>query len=159
MSATPALTHTATTWLPLLRETLAAEGSFRFPLRGASMRPTLPPACEVEIVPLPPQVALGSLLVFVSGDTLIVHRLVRRAAAGWIAHGDGRLGPDRPLLPGQALGVVAAAYRNGRRIWPGRVEPLLRWFWIARHHALRPARFAWRMARPILARGRSSAVQ
>ena len=32
----------ASTWLPLLREALEKVGVFRFPLRGASMRPTLP---------------------------------------------------------------------------------------------------------------------
>lgn len=140
--------HTATTWLPLLQEALAREGRFRFPLRGASMRPTLPAMCEIEIVPLPPRVALGSLIVFASSDALIAHRLVRRAAAGWIAHGDGRLGSDRPLQPGQVLGVVAAAHVNNRRIWPGRAEPLLRLFWLARHQALRPVRCAWRALRP-----------
>lgn len=146
------ITHTATTWLPLLQEALAREGRFRFPLRGTSMRPTLPAACEVEIVPPPAQTPLGSLLVFVNGDALIAHRLVRQSAAGWVAHGDGRLAPDRPLQPGQMLGIVAAAYRGGRRIWPGRGELLLRPFWLARHHALRPARRAWPARRAILGR-------
>lgn len=146
-------THTATTWLPLLRDALAQEGCFRFPLRGSSMRPTLPAACEIVIVPPPAHLALGSLLVFVSGDTLIAHRLVRRTATGWVTHGDGRWGPDRPLQPAQVLGVVAAAHRDGRRIWPGPGERLVRWFWVARHHALRPARFAWRVFRKAFQNG------
>lgn len=137
----------AATWAPLLREALAAEGCFHWPLRGNSMRPTLPPACDIDIVPLPDPTPLGSLLVFASNDTLIAHRLVRRAAGHWIAQGDGRLGPDRPLAPEQILGRVAGAYLNGRRIWPNRAEGLLRWCWVARHHALRPIRFTWRRLR------------
>jgi len=152
MNTPPKAAPVATTWLPLLQEALAREGRFRFPLRGTSMRPTLPLACEIEIVPPPTQTRLGSLLVFVSGDALIAHRLVRRAAAGWIAHGDGRLAPDRPLQPEQVLGVVAAAYQDDRRIWPGPAEGLGRWFWVARHHALRPARCAWRAWRRIAGR-------
>ena len=137
----------ATTWLPLLRDALAREGSFRFPLRGNSMRPTLPVECEIEVVPLPPRVRLGDLIVFVAGDTLIAHRLVRRAQGRWIAQGDGRLGPDRPLAPEQVLGIVAAAYADGRCCWPSRFSRPLAAFWVARHWALRPLRFAWHMVR------------
>ncbi len=132
------------TWLPLLRESLAREGRFRWPLRGTSMTPTLPPDCEVEIVPLPSVVPLGALIVFGDGDALIVHRLVRRAAGCWITQGDGRLGSDRPLAPEQALGVVVAAYRAGERCWPTPLTRIAIPFWLARHRVLRMARFGWR---------------
>ena len=82
------------------------------------MRPTLPAECDIEIVPLPSQTPLGALIVFVIDDTLIAHRLVRRSGGRWIAQGDGRLGPDRPLESSQVLGLVSAAYQNGRRCWP-----------------------------------------
>ena len=74
------------------------------------MRPTLPVECDIEIVPLPAQTPLGALIVFVIDDTLIAHRLVRRSGGRWIAQGDGRLGPDRPLEPSQILGLVSAAH-------------------------------------------------
>ena len=144
MIATSASTLTSAL-LPLLREALAQEGKFRFPLRGDSMRPTLPSVCEIEIVPLPARVPLGTLIVFVAGDTLIAHRLVRRARAAWIAHGDGRLGADRPVSPEQVLGVVAAAYIAGRRCWPPRFSGPPAAFWVARHRALRPLRAARRL--------------
>jgi hypothetical protein len=137
----------ASTWLPLLREALEREGHFRFPLRGASMRPTLPVACDIEIVPLPAQTPLGALIVFVIDDTLIAHRLVRRSVGRWIAQGDGRLSPDRPLTPEQVLGVVAAAYADGRQCWPTTSSRLLAAFWIARYWALRPARAVRRTLR------------
>ena len=71
-----------------------------------------------------------------------------------MSHGDGRLGPDKPLAPGQILGIVSVAYRDGRCIWPGRREPLLRRFWVARYYLLQPARLAWCAVKAILARGR-----
>jgi hypothetical protein len=137
----------ASTWLPLLREALEREGVFRFPLRGASMRPTLPVECDIEIVPLPSQMPLGALIVFVIDDTLIAHRLVRRSGGLWIAQGDGRLGPDRPLEPSQILGLVTAAYQDGRRCWPTTASRLLTAFWVARYWALRPARTVRRSLR------------
>ena len=137
----------AATWLPLLREALEREGVFRFPLRGASMRPTLPIECDIEIVSLPPQTPLGSLIVFVIDDTLIAHRLVRRSGGRWIAQGDGRLGPDRPLEPSQILGLVSAAHQNGHRCWPTVATRLLTVFWVARYWMLRPARAVRRVLR------------
>jgi hypothetical protein len=137
----------ASTWLPLLRDALAREGSFRFPLRGNSMRPTLPLMCDIEVIPLPPRVRPGDLIVFAAGDTLIAHRLVRQARGRWIAQGDARLGPDRPLSPDQVLGIVAAAYADGQRCWPNPFSGPLAAFWVARHWALRPLRFIWRITR------------
>jgi hypothetical protein len=140
-------TALAATWLPLLREALVREGVFRFPLRGTSMRPTLPVECDIEIAPLPAQTSLGSLIVFVIDDTLIAHRLVRRSGGRWIAQGDGRLGPDRPLEPSQILGLVSAAHQNGHRCWPTAASRLLTVFWVARHWALRPVRAVRRALR------------
>lgn len=137
----------ASAWLPLLREALANEEVFRCPLRGASMRPTLPAACDIEIVPLPADIPLGTLIVFVSNDMLIAHRLVRRTGAYWIAHGDGRLGPDRPLTQDQVLGRVSAAYVAGQKCWPPSFPRPMAALWIARHWVLRPAQAVWRFLR------------
>ena len=111
------------------------------------MTPTLPPACEIEVIPLPAQTPLGALVVFVAGERLIAHRLVQRAGERWVTQGDGALAADAPLAPAQLLGIVAAAYRDGQRCWPGRAERGLAWAWIVRYHALRPLRQAWRVVR------------
>ena len=148
MSQSPALPRVpATAWAPLLREALAREGSFHWRLRGASMWPTLPRECEIEVARLPERLGLGALVVFVAGDSLIAHRLVHRVDERWVTQGDGCLAPDLPLAPEQVLGVVTAAYREGRRCWPGRVSRWLTWFWIVRYHALKPVRFVWRRLR------------
>lgn len=117
------------------------------------MRPTLPVACEIEIAPLPARPATGCLLVFANGDALVAHRLIARRPVGWITQGDGRLAADRPLRPEQVLGVATAAYLNGLRIWPGRAENVARWFWVARHYALRSVRFVWRGLQALFGRG------
>lgn len=137
----------AVTWLPLLREALAHEGRFRWPLQGDSMTPTLPANCEIEVTPLQPSVRLGEVIVFVVDDTLIVHRLVARVGGYWIAQGDHRLVPDRPLHPDQVLGRVSAAYQHGRRCWPRRFS--LSEYWIVRHHVLRILRAAWHGMRKV----------
>ena len=130
----------ASTWLPLLQEALAQEGRFRWPLRGDSMWPTLPSACEIELAPLNAVTHLGELIVFVIDDTLIAHRLVRRMNGYWIAQGDNRLAPDRPVPPERVLGRVVAAYQNDRQCWPGRFFALERIVWLARYHILRVPR-------------------
>lgn len=137
--------------LALLHEALQRDGRFRWPLNGSSMRPTFPSTCEIEIVPLPPSSPrLGDVLVFMSRDVLIAHRLVRRAGPHWITQGDGRLGPDPPLRPDQVLGQVAIARQNGQRFWPRAGEKARATWWVTRHHLLRPARAVWRSVRRLL---------
>ncbi len=119
-------------WLPLLRESLAQQGRFRWQLRGGSMLPTLPPGCEIEIAPPPATIAPGALLVFAGNTSLVVHRLVHRAPPFLITQGDNRLEPDPRLGASQVLGIVVAAYQGERRLWPRAWEPILKWWWIGR---------------------------
>lgn len=131
--ATPAGLPELSLWLPLLRDSLEHHGRFVWPLRGASMQPTLPPDCEITIVPLAGKTPLGSLIVFAGRDSAwVVHRLVHRSDRRWVAQGDARVWPDPWLDPAQILGRVSEATIDGRRIWPGRLETLLKWFWIGR---------------------------
>ena len=126
-----------TAWLPLLRESLAQQGRFRWPLRGVSMQPTLPPNCDITIVPLPAKLPMGSLIVFAGRDSaLVVHRLVHRTRRHLVAQGDARWQPDPWLDSSQVLGLVVTATVDDRRVWPGRTEALLKWFWVGRAAAL-----------------------
>jgi hypothetical protein len=134
-------------WVPLLKEVLAREGRCRWPLRGNSMRPTLPAECEIEVVPLPADAPLGALIVFAGQGALVAHRLVRRSGRWWLTQGDNRRSPDCVLEQPQVLGLVQAAYTpDGRRCWPTPLAGALAWFWIARYHMYRGVRF---MARGI----------
>lgn len=123
-------------WLPLLSESLATQGQFRWQVRGASMTPTLPPGCVITITPPPAQIPLGALLVFAGDDALVVHRLVHRTPHFLVTQGDNRRTPDRWLRADQVLGVVAAAHQDGRRIWPKAWEAARRWRWISRAGSL-----------------------
>ena len=123
-------------WLPLLQESLARTGVFRWQLTGKSMEPTLPHGCEIEIVPLSSKLPLGTVVVFASGSSLVAHRLVHRSRGYLVTQGDGRRAPDRWLLPAQLIGLVEKARSDGRRIWPGRGETLVRWRWVGRAYAL-----------------------
>ena len=113
------------------------------------MLPTLPPDCEITIVPLPDKLPLGSLIVFAgSNSALVAHRLVRRTDHYLIAQGDARLRPDPWLDPAQVLGLVSAATVDGRRVWPSQIEALLKWFWVGRAAGLWLLRRArWRVHR------------
>lgn len=137
--------------LALLHEALSREGRFRWRLHGSSMQPTFPVDCEIEIAPLPAAgPRLGDVLVFMSGDALIAHRLVRRTDTHWITQGDGRLAPDPPLRPEQVLGQVAAASHAGQPFWPRTAKKKRAAWWVARYHLLRPVRFGWRKVRRLL---------
>ncbi|MCZ7574615.1 MAG: S24/S26 family peptidase [Ardenticatenaceae bacterium] len=132
--------HLISEWLPFLREILAREEPFRWRLHGTSMVPTLPPGCEIDIVPLPAVVRLGDVVVFAAGDTLVAHRLVHRSRGHWITQGDARRTPDRPLDPALVVGAVRAAYRRERRCWPRRLSRPWSLIWVVRYHVLRAVR-------------------
>ena len=116
------------------------------------MQPTLPVECDIEIIPLPASIRPGDLIVFVAGDALIAHRLVRMRGNSWIAQGDGRPGPDQPLSPDQVLGIVVAAYREGRRCWPTHFSQAWARFWVARYQGMTLARATWHPLRRLLGR-------
>jgi hypothetical protein len=137
----------AADYLPLLREALDREGRFRLPLRGNSMLPTLPAACEIEVEPLAGEPALGALLVFALGDALVAHRLVRRKGGRLVCQGDNRRAPDSPLRPEQVLGRVVAAWADGARLWPGPADRARSAWWVARAWGWAGARRAHRFAR------------
>lgn len=135
----------ATEWLPLLQEALARDGRARLPLRGDSMLPTLPAACEIEVAPLEREPRPGELLVFALGAGLVAHRLTARRGAIWNAQGDNRRAPDAPLAREQVLGRVVAAFDGERQIWPRRGERIRAVWWLARARA-------WTAARRLLRR-------
>ncbi|MCB9132530.1 MAG: S24/S26 family peptidase [Anaerolineales bacterium] len=123
-------------WLPLLQESLAREGRFRWQLAGKSMEPTLRDGCQIEIVPIRDAISLGDVVVFAGGSALVAHRLVHRSGRYLVTQGDGRREPDRWLQPTQLVGQVDKAWLDSRVIWPGRGEKVLRWRWIGRAYVL-----------------------
>lgn len=129
-------------WLPLLRDTIVRDGEIRWLVEGTSMLPTLPPGTEILVAPLarPPQ--LGEILLFMEGEHLVVHRMVRRLGDRLITQGDGRSSPDRPIRHEQLVGRVIAAFLGSRPCWPGRLERVTRGYWLLRYQLLRARRGA-----------------
>jgi len=84
------------------------------------MAPTIPSGSEVVLRCADP-VRVGDILAFVTGDLLIVHRVIGlSAAAGWILTcGDAARIPDPPLTePRCTVGTVVKVRRGGELVPP-----------------------------------------
>jgi signal peptidase I len=89
---------------------------------GASMTPTLSREDIVEVEPCA-QARVGDVLLFKSGDKLVIHRVVAAKPEGLMTRGDHNNHIDDSLLaPREIVGRVVAAYRGSqkRRIHGGR---------------------------------------
>jgi hypothetical protein len=84
--------------------------------RGTSMRPLIGEHTKL-LVEFGAAASIGDMIVFPLGDILVAHRLVARrqryGAEILIAKGDAEPYFDRPLQPGDVLGVVRALRRDG----------------------------------------------
>jgi hypothetical protein len=89
---------------------------------GVSMKPTLSWEDIVEVEPCV-QVRAGDVLLFKSGDKLVIHRVVAVRSDGLVTRGDHNNHADACLLaPRDIMGRVVAACRGNqrRRIHGGR---------------------------------------
>lgn len=90
---------------------------------GRSMHPTLFEADLLEIE-LPSRVCVGDVILFVSKENLVVHRVVGIASGGISTRGDNNKDDDSGLVvPENIVGIVVAAWRGQmrRRIYGGRI--------------------------------------
>jgi signal peptidase I len=82
---------------------------------GASMTPTLSGEDIVEVEPCA-QARAGDVLLFKSGDKLVIHRVVAVKPEGLMTRGDHNRQADASLLaPGDIVGRVVAAYRGSQK--------------------------------------------
>jgi hypothetical protein len=99
-------------------------GSIRYcAYTGRSMHPTLFEADLLEIEP-PSRICVGDVILFVSEDNLIVHRVVGIASEGISTRGDNNKDDDSGLVvPENIVGIVVAAWRGQmrQRIYGGRI--------------------------------------
>jgi signal peptidase I len=89
---------------------------------GRSMHPTLFEADLLEIEQ-PNRICVGDVILFVSKDNLVVHRVVSIASEGISTRGDNNNDDDPGLVaPEKIVGIVVAAWRGQlrRRIYGGR---------------------------------------
>ena len=90
---------------------------------GRSMHPTLFEADLLEIEQ-PRRISVGDVILFVSKDNLVVHRVVGVASEGISTRGDNNNDDDPGLVaPENIVGIVVAAWRGQmrRRIYGGRI--------------------------------------
>jgi hypothetical protein len=109
----PQLLAVAELWKRSRREVVAR-------LRGVSMEPTIPSGSEVVLRCAEP-IRVGDILAFVTGDLLIVHRVIGLSdAAGWILTcGDAARVPDPPITdPRCTVGTVVMLRRGGELVTP-----------------------------------------
>src|SRR5262245_58958701 len=105
---------------PLLRQQLQRGNALRLRSRGTSMLPLLRSGDVVGIVAAR-RYGDGDVLAYVRGETVIVHRLIGRAAGGGPQgqlrlRGDARRWPDQPVAAESVLGRVDWVERDGRVI-------------------------------------------
>ena len=97
---------------------------------GRSMHPTLFEADLLEIEH-PSRICVGDVILFVSKDNLVVHRVVRIAPEGISTQGDDNNDDDPGLVALEKIvGIVARAWRGQRRrrIYGGRIGQSYRLF-------------------------------
>jgi signal peptidase I len=108
-----------------------SQGSIRYcAYTGRSMHPTLFEADLLEIEQ-PSRICVGDVILFVSKDNLVVHRVVGIASEGISTRGDNNNDDDRGLVaPEKVVGIVTRAGRGQRRrrIYGGRIGQTYRLF-------------------------------
>ncbi len=107
--------------LGLAREQLALGRPVRVRVRGGSMWPALRDGQVVLVGPATFQtLRVGDVVLYRRGETLVLHRVVRRAGGVVWVQGDARPCPDGPLAPGALVGRVPRRLGDGLR---GRLVP------------------------------------
>jgi hypothetical protein len=85
-------------------------------LGGASMVPTIDPDTRIQVRLTDREVRPGDVIVFMSGDRWVVHRVLYRprrgrARAYLLSKGDAVRLPDPPVRREQVVGVVTAIWQ------------------------------------------------
>jgi len=88
---------------------MAREGGAWVEAASLSMSPLIRPGDRLRLSALDPAGARpGTMVAYRRGDTLVVHRLLRRTPAGFVTKGDALTDIDPPVAAGEIVGRVAA---------------------------------------------------
>lgn len=120
-----------------------SSGSIRYcAYTGRSMHPTLFEADLLEIEQIK-RICVGDVILFVSKDNLVIHRVVGIASEGISTRGDNNNEDDQGLVaPEKIVGIVVAAWRGQmrRRIHGGRIGQTYRLFLCGQRRIYRECR-------------------
>ena len=101
--------------IPILRAALERGQHVRMTVNGRSMFPFIRDGDVVEIAPMPPKPALGSVvLVKLSNERYPLHRLVAQRGEAWLLRGDNNAAPDGVAPRENLVAVAVRVERNGR---------------------------------------------
>jgi len=102
-----------------MADVLARDGSASLRVHGRSMWPWVLPGTDVRLVRVRgDELAPGDLMLYRRGDSLVLHRAIRRVAGGWLARADGaghhlEEVPDERLLARSADVILGPARLAG----------------------------------------------
>jgi signal peptidase I len=142
----------------LLRELLAKGKLVKFRAKGFSMTPFIKDGDVVAVSPLSGRrPGLGDVAVFTHPRTkkLIVHRIVGKSGATYLARGDSNSQTDG-WVPGEnLLGRVTGVERDGKAVSLGLGPERFLLALLTRFGLLKPLiQPAWKLLRPLVGRGR-----
>jgi hypothetical protein len=75
-------------------------------LRGASMEASIPRGSRIRITFSARAHRVGDIVAFMTGERIVVHRIVHRSGRKLLTRGDAMLLPDPPIDAGAVLGEV-----------------------------------------------------
>lgn len=108
--------------LELLRAHVERGVSLRMSMLGYSMEPLIRSGDVLTVAPMPDrEPRLGEVIAFVGthGARLYVHRVVERAASGWLMRGDNSSHADGVFSREAMVGRVVRVERRGRLVDAG----------------------------------------
>ena len=101
-------------------EALARGKAVRLGFMGGSMSPLLRPGDAIRVGPPPARLRAGDIVIYISGDVLVAHRVIRSPAGSGrsplMVKGDFTAGRAEPLPRSRALGLVLSRERNGEAL-------------------------------------------
>ncbi len=120
-----------------------SSGSVRYcAYNGRSMHPTLFEADLLEIEQ-PSRICVGDVILFVSKENLVVHRVVSITSEGISTRGDNNNDDDPGIVaPEMIVGIVVSAWRGQmrRRIYGGRIGRTYQFFLCGQRRLYRDCR-------------------
>jgi len=136
----------------LVRELLRATGSVELPVTGSSMGPFLRSGDVLTLRRLP-RARLGDVVARrVTGDRLLIHRVVGHRGSDVLTRGDAVARADPPGPGDSILGSVVGIERAGAAVrlglGPERIAIALLSRWGLLLPLLRPLRALWRLSHP-----------
>jgi phage repressor protein C with HTH and peptisase S24 domain len=99
---------------------VSEEGRCWIPVNGDSMWPSLRAGDVACVEPLTGEPGPGEVVLARLADALVVHRVRRREASGYVLRGDNSDAEDPLLPPSRVLGRVRRVRRGGEVLEQGR---------------------------------------